>query len=355
MEHLAVSDCSRLKAAELRARFHQSLQAPGHALLQTHAARDSLLAFARATVRGLSTTPRRLDCRFLYDDRGSALYERICQQPEYYPTRTEDALLAAYASEIRAITGPVTLLELGSGSSSKTGHLLRAYGAEGASACYVPIDVSLAALQGAGRAIRAAHGNVRVVGLHSTYARALPLFPVASPALAIFLGSTVGNLTPAEAHHFYQQMGAALQPGDYFLLGVDLVKDVDILEAAYNDAAGVTAAFTRNLFARMNRELGAAVALETVQHRARYHPGRQQIEIHARFTRPGRIAVAPLGQSFAVAAGEEILVEISRKFQLAQLLPELEACGFTLRRLCTDPQHWFALLLLEKGRPTTFS
>ncbi len=355
MDIMTVNDCSRLQTDELRCRFRQSLTANRHTLLQTHAEGDSLLDFARSTALGLAATPRRLECQFLYDRRGSALYEEITLQPEYYPTRTEDAILAGCAAEIRDLTGPVTLLELGSGSSSKTGHLLRAYGRNGKPACYVPIDVSLSALQDAGRTIRAGHGNIRVIGLHSTYERAIPLFTVASPAMAIFLGSTLGNLTPAEARRFYRGMAKALQPGDYFLLGVDLVKDRRILEAAYNDAAGVTAAFTRNLFVRMNRELGSGIDLAGVEHLARYRQERQQIEIHARFHRSGRIAVQPLGITFAVAAGEEILVEISRKFILDDLCPELESFGFGIRRVFTDPQKWFALLLLQRGAVPAFS
>jgi len=355
MDHLAVKNCSSLKTEELRSRFQSSLAANCHTLLQTHAEVDSIMDFARSTARGLAASPRRLDCQFLYDHQGSALYEQITRQPEYYPTRTEDAILAEAAEEIRQLTGPVTLLELGSGSSTKTAHLLRAYGDSGASACYVPIDVSLSALQAAGRSIRSGHDNIQVVGLHSTYDQAIPLFAVASPAMAIFLGSTVGNLTAVEAGRFYRSMAEALQPGDYFLLGVDLVKDIRIIEAAYNDGAGVTAEFTRNLFARMNRELGSAIELDSVEHLARYSEARQQIEIHARFNHPGRIEIAPLRKSFEVGAGEEILVEISRKFKLDQLIPELETYGFGIKRVFTDPKQWFTLLLLQRGRPITFS
>ncbi len=349
MDQLAVKDCSSLKTEELRSCFQSSLAANCHTLLQTHAEADSIMAFARSTARGLAASPRRLECQFLYDQQGSALYEQITLQPEYYPTRTEDAILAEFAEEIRQLTGPVTLLELGSGSSNKTGHLLRAYGDCQAPACYVPIDVSLSALQDAGRAIRSGHDNIQVVGLHSTYEQAIPLFTVASPAMAIFLGSTVGNLTPAESGQFYRAMADALQPGDYFLLGVDLVKDRRILEAAYNDEAGVTAEFTRNLFARMNRELGSTIELDAVEHLARYSEERQQIEIHARFKRIGRIAVQPLQKSFEIGAGEEILVEISRKFKLEQLTPELESFGFGVKRVFTDQKQWFALLLMQKS------
>ena len=355
MDHLAVKDCSSLKTEELRCRFQKSLYSNRHTLLRTHADEDSVMAFARSTARGLETIPRQLECRFLYDRRGSALYERITQQPEYYPTRTEDSILAGCAEEIRALTGPVTLLELGSGSSTKTGHLLRAYGDSNSNACYVPIDVSLSALQDAGRVICCDHGNIQVVGLHSTYEQAIPLFSVASPAMAIFLGSTVGNLTEAEAGQFYRKMAEALQPGDYFLLGVDLVKEVRLLEAAYNDSAGVTAEFTRNLFARMNRELGSAIDLDSVEHLARYSRERRQIETHARFNRPGRIEIAPLNRSFKIEGGEEILVEISRKFELEQLIPELESHGFVVKRTFVDQNNWFSLLLLQRMGQPSFS
>ena len=304
--------------------------------------------FAESVVRGLSRRPGRLECRFLYDARGSELYERITEQPEYYPTRTEAGILAGCARRLRAITGPVTLLELGSGSSVKTDHLLRAWQGK---AHYVPVDVSESALRLAGEAICRRHPDVQVVGLNGTYEAALPFFAEFSPLMVVFLGGTIGNLSDEETDLFFRQVGDNLGEGDYFLLGVDLVKDRRLLEAAYNDEAGVTAAFTCNLFARMNRELDSGLDLSAIEHVARWVPARQRIEIHARFKKRQTLRVAPLERSFEIARDEEILVEISRKFILEELQADLADHGLRTREIFTDAQSWFALLLLEKSSP----
>jgi L-histidine Nalpha-methyltransferase len=309
---------------------------------------EEISAFASSVVTGLQSSPRRLDCRFLYDAQGSALYEQICRQPEYYLTRTEAAILARHAADICAITGPVTLVELGSGSAIKTGHLLSAYAAEPYWPRYLPIDVSESALQQAGRLISRRHPNVLFTAINGTYEDAFPVFGTVSPTLILFLGSTIGNLDEPAAGRFWQAISTHMVDGDFFLLGVDLVKDRKILEAAYNDAAGVTAAFSRNLFARMNRELGAAVASEKIDHLARYRAAGERIEIHGRFTADQVIRISSPGRSFSIRAGEEILIEISRKFRVEKLIAELAAYGLELREKFTDERGWFALLLLQK-------
>jgi L-histidine Nalpha-methyltransferase len=304
--------------------------------------------FAKSVAVGLGRQPRRFDCRFLYDAQGSKLFEQICLQPEYYPTRTEAAIMEGRAEEICRLTGPVTILELGSGCSSKTGHLLTAYAALHGSLQYVPIDVSESSLRQACRDITASHPDVQVTGLHGTYEDAFHFFKMAAPSLVLFLGSTIGNFDEQEVDHFWQTVAARMAVGDFFLLGVDLVKDAKVLAAAYDDAAGVTAAFTRNLFVRMNRELGAGLDLEAIEHVARYNRRRERIEIHARFTAPQTLRVKPLGESFAIERNEEILVEISRKFRLADLEPYLRNHGFALRKSFTDQRQWFGLLLLQR-------
>jgi L-histidine Nalpha-methyltransferase len=306
---------------------------------------DMVREFANSVVRGLVRRPGRLECRFLYDTRGSELYERITRQPEYYPTRTEAGILARCARRLREITGPVSLLELGSGSSAKTDHLLRAWEDD---ACYIPVDISESALRHAGEAICARHPGVRVLGLNGDYEEVFPLFSGLSPLMVVFLGSTIGNFSEEEATLFFRRIAENLNDGDYFLLGADLEKDRAVLEAAYNDAAGVTAEFTRNLFARMNRELGSGLDLSAIEHVARWRPERRRIEIHARFEKPQTLRVAPLDRSFQIAAGEEILVEISRKFVLRDLQDELENCALRTREIFTDEQGWFALILLQK-------
>jgi L-histidine N-alpha-methyltransferase len=309
---------------------------------------DPTLDFAGSTAAGLALRPRRLECRFLYDAQGSALFEQITAQPEYYLTRTETAILAANAHRIRRITGAATLVELGSGSAVKTDLLLRAWLDQAHAVRYVPVDVSETALRGACRAISTAHPAVRVIGLHADYRGAFPLFRELSPTVVLFLGSTIGNFEQPEMTCFLAAMAAAIAPGDFFLLGIDLVKESRLIDAAYADAAGVTAAFTRNLFARMNRELGSDIDLDAIEHEARYHPEREQVEIAARFTREQEVRVAPLGKSFTIAAGEMVHTEISRKFRLRKFIPYFEEFGFATEEVFTDERDWFALLLLRR-------
>lgn len=320
----------------------------GAALVRTDRQDDSVPDFARSVEKGLFARPRRLECRFLYDARGSELYERITEQPEYYPTRTEAAILAGAAPRIREIAGPSVLVELGSGSSVKTDHLLRAWVASGPRVCYFPVDVSESALRHASRTIAARHPTIRVAPLNSTYEEAFPHLRRLSPVTVVFLGSTIGNLDEGEAALFFRRLSGNLSEGDFFLLGADLVKEPALLEAAYNDRAGVTAAFTCNLFARMNRELGCTLDLSAIEHVARWRPESRRIEIHARFTRRQTIRAGARGPAFEIAGGEEILVEISRKFVLSELRAELDRYGLHTREVFTDERGWFALLLLEK-------
>ncbi|ALC17993.1 dimethylhistidine N-methyltransferase [Desulfuromonas soudanensis] len=330
--------------------FPVPLEGTRSVLLQASSqGKDPALEFAASVAAGLERRPRSLDCRFLYDEEGSRLYEEITRQPEYYLTRTEASLLARYAVDISRLTGPATLVEFGSGYSVKTDYLLSAYEAWSPEVSYLPVDVSDSALRGAICAINRAHPAVRVIALHGTFEEAFALFDHVSPILALFLGSTVGNMNEEESRDFFTRVADHLRPGDHFLLGVDLLKDKGLLEAAYNDAAGVSAAFTGNLFVRMNRELGSQIDTSGLEHVARFDAEKEQIEIHARFLRAQTLELPLLQRSFRIEAGEEILTEISRKYRIETLLPEMETVGFRLRRLFTDERRWFALLLLEKG------
>lgn len=328
-------------------RFREALGS-GAALVEAPGARDTVLAFARSVAAGLRDQPKWLHCRFLYDAEGSRLFEGITDQPEYYPTRTEAAILAEHASDIRAITGPRTLVELGSGYSVKTEHLLNAYVDDENALLYVPVDVSDTALREAGKTIAENFADVQVTGINGTYSSALPILRQLTPQLVIFLGSTIGNFNPAEMTAFWRNVAGHLPSGDFFLLGVDLVKDAAVLEAAYNDAAGITARFTKNYFARMNRELGSGIDLSRVEHVATWNPELERVEISLRFTTGQRIRIEPLDEEFEVEAGEQILIEISRKFRLPQLSDELTTHGFEVRHTFTDEREWFALLLLER-------
>jgi len=332
----------------LEKHFNTALTEQRNIVLQAAALHDTRNEFALSVAEGLSSTPRELECRFLYDATGSELYERICAQPEYYPTRTEESILRKRAEEISELTGPCTLIELGSGSSVKTDHLLSAYQTIHGNVCYSPIDISSTALSDAGRAIIDRHPKVQVVGINSTYSDSFPLIRCASPALVIFLGSTLGNFKPEEENLFWTDIAANMQPGDYFLLGVDLLKDSGILEAAYNDAAGVTSQFTLNYFARMNRELGADIDLDLLNHRAHFNPEEERIEIFIEFSGEQTIRIAPLKRSYTIAKGEKVLLEISRKFNLDKIREKLTGYGLQTVRSYTDDNNWFGLILLEK-------
>ena len=329
--------------------------APGRrTVIRTSSPADIIEDFSRSVREGLGKNPRSLDCRFLYDARGSELYEQITRQPEYYPTRTEASILARHAPQIRQRVGPGCLLELGSGSSVKTHLLLRAWLAadDEEEVRYIPVDVSESALRQAGDSLALRHPRVRVLGLNGTYEEAFSFFRELSPLMVLFLGSTIGNLNEQESASFFRRLADSLAEGDHFLLGADLVKAPHLLEAAYNDRAGVTASFTLNLFARMNRELGCSLDLSSIEHVARWQPEEKRIEIHARFHRPQTIRAGRLGPDFDIAAGEEILVEISRKFVLSELQAELAGYGLHTREVFTDDRGWFGLLLLEKRDPS---
>ncbi|QWV91997.1 L-histidine N(alpha)-methyltransferase [Geomonas oryzisoli] len=318
------------------------------AIVQPALSSDPIEDFANACVRGFRSDPRRLESRFLYDAEGSALFEEITRQPEYYLTRTESSILAARAAEIRELTGPLRILELGSGSSQKTDHLLRAWLEQEGPTRYYPVDVSAASLCAACERVGSTYPAVEVVGVQCQYRESFPLLAQLSPVLVAFLGSSIGNFTPEEMSCFVRALAAALRPGDFFLLGLDLVKERSLLESAYNDEAGVTARFTRNLFARMNRELGSAIDLDAIEHAAWYRRDQELVEISARFTRAQSFRLTPPGKTITIGQGELVQTEISRKFRLDRVVPDLERCGFSVERVFTDERRWFALLLLRR-------
>jgi L-histidine N-alpha-methyltransferase len=320
----------------------------GAVLVQAPGTSESLQAFARSVAAGLSDEPKWLHYRFLYDAEGSRLFEEITRQPEYYPTRTEAGILAEHAAGIRRFTGPVTLVELGSGYSVKTEYLLSAYSQSDETVRYVPVDVSDSALRAASRNIAESFSDVDFTGINGTYRSAFPVLRQLSPQMVIFLGSSIGNFNEAETTTFWRSVADHLPAGDFFLLGVDLVKDAAVLEAAYNDAAGVTAKFTNNYFTRINRELGGELDVSQIKHHAIWNSALERVEIYARFRTEQRLYVEPLDQTFEIGAGELVLLEISRKYRLPKLQRELAAFGFDLRRVFTDEEKWFALLLLER-------
>jgi len=314
------------------------------------AAQPDLLreAFARSVIRGLGDNPRWLSCRYLYDREGSEIFERITEQPEYYPTRTEAGILERSADRIRELCGATTLVELGAGSASKTRHLLRSWCASGKAAGYVPIDISRTMLAGTCEALGREFPSLRVRGVAGSYEQALPSLGEFSPLTLLFLGSSVGNFNEEELDEFFTLVASGMADGDRLLLGIDLVKDAETLEAAYNDAAGWSAAFTLNLFARMNRELGTELDLDAIEHVARWNAELSRIDIYARFHRAATVSLPQWQREFRIAAGEMVLVEISRKFRCDSMVAAAALHGFGHVETFTDPDRQFGLLLLHR-------
>ena len=306
--------------------------------------------FARAAALGLSDHPRWLPCRYLYDAEGSRLFERITETPEYYLTRTELSLLDESTDATAQITGDATLVELGAGSARKTERIIAAYTRCYGAARYVPVDVSGDALAETTNALAGRHPALAVRAVHGTYESVFPLLPSLSPLVLLFLGSTIGNLNQTEADVFWRNVRCALSPGDFMLLGVDLVKDAATIDRAYNDAAGWSAAFTKNIFARMNRELGSAIDLAGIDHEAAYRPEWQRVEIFARMTRRQEVHLAPLGRTITLEPGERVMTEISRKYELTELREYLDLFDLETVETFTDPARSYALLLLRPSQ-----
>jgi L-histidine Nalpha-methyltransferase len=306
-----------------------------------HAAR-SLAADVRA---GLTATPKTLPPKWFYDARGSDLFEQITRLDEYYPTRAEREVLATRAPDIARSTDAHTLVELGSGSSEKTRLLLDALRDKGSLRQIVTLDVSETALREAADALRTEYPDAQVHGVVGDFTEHLSLLPGESPKLVAFLGGTIGNLLPAERAKFLSAVRDDLRPGDWFLLGTDLVKDEQTLVRAYDDAAGLTAEFNRNVLHVLNRELHADFDPAAFEHVARWNADEERIEMRLRATRAMRVHLPVLELDVAFEAGEELLTEVSTKFRGDGVATELAAAGFTLREWWTDSEGRFAVSL----------
>ncbi len=296
-------------------------------------------------LQGLSQTPKTLPCRFFYDDHGSELFNQICQLPEYYPTRTETEILRESASAIAQMTGPCTLVELGSGNATKTRLLLDAY----QQGDYLPIDISAGILRQSVDQLQREYPSFTVQGLVGTYEQALVHLQTCNlgPQMIFFLGSSLGNFNVEQCDRFFSQIAQTLKPGDYFLLGVDLEKSPETLELAYNDSQGVTAAFNLNILNQVNRCFGGNFNPQLFRHKAIYNPVAGQIEMYLYSQTDQRITLNTLELEINLAAGEGILTEISRKFNLASLQAQLASHGLHPVRVWTDPQQWFGLVLCQ--------
>ncbi|CAM5647024.1 L-histidine N(alpha)-methyltransferase [Streptomyces coeruleorubidus] len=304
---------------------------------------DATDAALRADVhRGLTGRPKTLPPKWFYDAHGSDLFEKITELPEYYPTRAEREILLARSGDIAAATRARTLVELGSGSSEKTRHLLDALTELHT---YVPVDVSESALTQAGQALAAERPGLDVHALIADFTAELTLPGTPGPRLVAFLGGTIGNLLPAERAAFLASVRALLAPGDALLLGTDLVKDEEVLVRAYDDAAGVTAAFNKNVLTVIDRELGADFEPAAFDHVAVWDAEHEWIEMRLRSRTAQTVKVPALGLAVDFAAGEELRTEVSAKFRQEGVRAELFAAGLDLTHWWTDEAGRFALSL----------
>ena len=301
-------------------------------------------------IQGLRQTLKSLPPKYFYDDLGSQLFEKITALPEYYPTRTEREILLAQGAAIARQVGACDLVELGSGSASKTRILLDAYQRQGANLRYMPVDVSGGMLEDSAQHLLQEYPALTVHGLVGTYEAALahlppPQFP---RRMVAFIGSTLGNLSPQGCDRFLQQISQALQPGDYFLLGVDLHKECALLEAAYNDAQGVTAAFNLNMLTHLNWRFQGNFDVSQFRHVAFYNEGDRQIELYIESLQDQTVTLKGLDLTVSFGAGERLLSEISRKFDRHGISSTLGSHHLAVQKTFTDPQEWFALLLCQR-------
>lgn len=294
---------------------------------------------------GLTGVPKLLPPKYFYDTRGSELFDRITELPEYYPTRCERTILNRRAPEIVALTRARELVELGSGSASKTRALLYAMAGAGTLERYIPIDVSRAVVERCAAELTATYPGLFVDGVVGDFERHLDHVPPGERRVVAFLGGTIGNFDQADRERFLARLGGWMGDSDWLLLGVDLVKDVDVLEAAYNDGDGVTAEFNRNVLRVINRELDADFEPELFDHVAIFEPALSRIEMRLRARAAQRVWIDGAQLEVKLDAGEEILTEISTKFTLDALGRELAAAGMQIEAFFTDPAGLFGLIL----------
>ena len=302
----------------------------------------------QVVIDGLSKADKSLPARYFYDARGSQLFEEICQLPEYYPTRTEASILKQYAPEIVSQTQANELIELGSGSSTKTRYLLDAYKNIDSPLYYVPVDVSGSILKESAYNLLADYPRLKIQGKVATYTQALQQLSNSflGTRIIVFLGSSIGNFNPVECDRFIQRVTSALNWGDYFLLGIDLQKPIEILEAAYNDSQGVTAAFNLNMLQHLNNRFNGNFNLDLFQHQAIYNQTEHQIEMYL-ISQQQSVTLQDLDLTIKLEKGEKILTEISRKFNLEKMKSYLGDRHLNLIQTYTDPNQWFGLLLCQ--------
>ena len=318
--------------------------------LDNHLPADFLISALRRDVgEGLTASPKVLPPKWFYDEQGSALFERITELPEYYPTRAERAILDARAAEVAARTGADTLVELGAGSAAKTRLLLDALRGAGTLRRYMPVDVSVSALVETGEALSREYAGLAVHAVAADFEHHLDRLPDTpgggGRALTAFLGGTIGNFEPGPRADFLREVRAGMAAGDWLLLGTDLVKDPAVLVPAYDDAAGVTAEFNRNVLYVVNRELKADFDPEAFRHVALWDARAEWIEMRLESMAEQEVRLEDLELTVTFAAGEQLRTEISAKFRRGGVEGELAAAGFTLQEWWTDPDGLFAVSL----------
>jgi L-histidine Nalpha-methyltransferase len=314
--------------------------------IDVHLGPDHRAAALRAdALLGLTRMPKELPPKWHYDERGSELFTAITRLPEYYLTRRERSILVERAAEIAQLTRAATLIELGAGTSEKTRLLLDGLLAAGSLRRFVAVDVSEDALRESAERLAREYPTLEIVGVVGDIEQDLDRLPGGGPRLVVFLGSSIGNFPPSNRADFLRDLRRGLSPGDWFLLGTDLVKDVVRLEAAYDDAAGVTAEFSTNVLHVLNRELGADFDPARFRHVARWNMDEEWIEIGLVSLEEQVVHVAALDLDVPFGRGEEMRTEISAKFRREGVVAELRAAGFDVRRWWTDPDGDFALSL----------
>ena len=294
--------------------------------------------------------PRWLEAYHLYDQRGSELFERICDLPEYYLTRTENAILEAHARDIIAAAPVRSIAELGAGYSKKTVHLLTEQLRQRGACIFAPIDVSAAGLRASRDAVRAAFPGIIFHGLHARYEDGFRAIDKEMPTLFVFLGSTIGNFNHTDFPRFFRALSAAMGPDDYLLLGADRVKSVKVLEDAYNDGPGITAEFILNVFGNINRLLRSNFDRRKMRYHSWFNPEWRQIEMYPVATETHEVRFPTVDTAFQWQKDEKLLVEISRKFDPVRLQEQLRFFDLRPVEHYTDANEWFSVLLFKKAK-----
>lgn len=307
---------------------------------------DRFLADLAEDVRtGLAASPKELPPKYFYDQWGSELFEKICELPEYYLTRVELSILEARADEIMAICQPTDFVELGPGSGRKTRYLLDAMARRGGLSRYVPVEVSASAVEQLAQELVREYSGLNVYGIVGDFHRHLEAVPPGSGRLVAFLGSTIGNFTRDRAEAFLRELADLVGPAGWFLLGTDLVKDRSLLEAAYNDSAGLTAEFNKNILTVINRHLQADFDPDRFDHAAVYREDLSRIEMRLVAREDHRVVIGDLDLTVQFRAGEWIRTEISCKYTRPTVEELLASAGFSLEHWLTDPEEAFAISL----------